>query len=245
MNEKKRSDSSVIWIAVGASAGVALLISAIVSVALNLPGFLLNRPREVPNLVGLSQKAAEELVEGNRFEIVIIGEEPSELEEGLIVKQYPNPKGKLRPGDMVRVILSSGRPTTKVPGLLGQNLIEATEALQAAGLIVSNVVSEHDSLPEDLVIGTDPERGSVVEKGSKVTLFVSLGPDLVEAPSVTNKKLSAARQIIEDAGFSVGEITYQVTTEYYQGIVMRQIPASGDLAPRGSEIDLIVAGVLR
>jgi beta-lactam-binding protein with PASTA domain len=107
------------------------------------------------------------------------------------------------------------------------------------------VVSKHDTLAEDLAIGTEPVAGTTVEKGSKVKLFVSLGPDFVEVPKVTGRKLSTASKIIREKGFAVGDITYKVTGEYYQGTVMQQTPKAGDMAPGGSSIDLVVAGVLR
>jgi len=245
MNEKKRSDSSVIWTSVGVSAGVALLISAFVTVGLNLPGFLFNRPREIPDLVGMNIEEAEERVAKDRFLILETGEEPSERSEGEILKQSPDAGTKLTPGDVIRVTVSRGRPAEEVPLLRGMELMQATQTLQAAGLVVADVVSKHDTLGEDLVIGTDPSHGVILEKGSKVTLFVSLGPDMIAVPSVTRKKLASATKIIEDNGFKVGDVTYQVTTEYYQGVVMRQDPQTGDLAPRGSKIDLVVAGVLR
>ncbi|MBD3286870.1 PASTA domain-containing protein [candidate division WOR-3 bacterium] len=245
MDEKNRSNSSVIWTAVGVSAGVALLISAFVTVGLNLPGFLFNRPREIPDLVGMSVEEAEDRVAQDRFVILETGEEPSERKEGEILEQYPEAGTKLTPGDIIRVVVSRGRPTVDVPFLRGMELMQATQTLQVAGLLVDDVVSQHDTLEEDLVIGTEPSYGLTLERGSKVTLFVSLGPDMSFIPSVTNKKLATAKQIITDNGFKVGDVSYQVTTEYYQGVVMKQSPQKGDLAPRGSKIDLVVAGVLR
>lgn len=245
MNEKKHSNSAIIWTTVGISAGVALLISTFVSVALNLPGFIFNRPREAPDLIGLTVEDAEEVVEEQRFVILVSGEEPSEYNEGKIVEQYPEAEARITPGDIIRVVLSSGRPTVEVPSLGGMKIMQATKALQASGLMVGDVVSRNDTLQEDLVIGTEPKSATTLEKGSKVTLYVSLGPEMSEVPSVIRKKLPTARKIITESGFLVGDVQYQVTTEYYQDVVMKQTPSKGDLAPKGSKIDIIVAGVLR
>jgi len=245
MNEQKRSNNRTLWISVLICAGVALLISAVVTIALQIPGFLARRPHPVPEIVGLSVAEAEEVVEPYRFVILPAGENPSDFDEGVILSQNPEPGESIRPGGIIRVVLSSGRPMIQVPQLAGLELVQATESLQSAGLFVSDVVSKYDTLPEDLVIGTDPEAGTTVEKGSKVELFVSLGPDLVEVPKVTGRKLSTVRKTIEEKGFVVGDITYQVTGEYYQGTVMKQTPKAGETAPKGSEIDLVVAEVLR
>jgi len=245
MNEQKRSNNRALWISVLICAGVALLISAGVTLGLQIPGFLARRPRPTPEIVGLSVEEAEVVVEPYHFVILPVGENPSDLEEGVILSQDPEPAEPICPGAIIRVVLSTGRPMIQVPQLAGLELVHATELLQAAGLFVSDVVSKYDTLAEDLVIGTDHEAGTAVEKGSKVTLFVSLGPELVEVPKVTGRKLSTARKTIEEQGFVVGAITYRVTGEYYQGTVMKQTPKAGEMAPKGSQIDLVVAGVLR
>jgi beta-lactam-binding protein with PASTA domain len=245
MNEQKRSNNRTPWVSVLICAGVALLISTVVTLGLQVPGFLARRPRPAPQIVGMSVEEAEGVVEPYRFVILPAGEDPSDFEEGVILSQNPEPGESIRPGGIIRVVLSSGRPMIQVPQLAGIGLVQATESLQSAGLFVSDVVSQHDTLAEDLVIGTAPEVGTTVEKGSRVELFVSLGPDLVEVPKVTGRKLSTVRKTIEEKGFVVGDITYQVTGEYYQGTVMKQTPKAGEMAPKGSQIDLVVAEVLR
>jgi serine/threonine-protein kinase len=245
MNEQKNIDSRILWITVLISAGVALLVSVIVSLALQIPSFLARRPRPTPEIQGLTLDEAEEAIARYRLVILPVGEEPSDLDEGLIVSQEPESGELIRSGGIVRVVLSSGKPMIEVPQLAGLELVQATDLLQSAGLFVEDVVSKHDTLTEDLVIGTEPAAGTSVEKGSKVRLFVSLGPELVEVPKVTGRKLSTASKIVKEKGFVVGDITYRVTGEYYQGTVMKQTPKAGDMAPKGSSIDLVVAGVLR
>lgn len=245
MNEQKKSNNRALWISVLVCAGVALLISVVVTFALQIPGFIARRPRPAPQIVGLSVEEAEEAVERCRFVILPVDEAPSDLEEGVILSQNPEPGQYIRPGGLIRVVLSSGKPLIEVPQLAGLELAQATELLQAAGLFVEDVISKHDTLAEDLVIGTDPAAETIVEKGSKAKLLVSLGPELLEVPKVTNRKLPAASKIIKEKGFVVGDITYQVTGEYYQGTVMKQTPKAGEVSPKGTQINLMVAGVLR
>lgn len=245
MHEHKKANSIPIWIVVLISAGVSLVIAALVSLAFQIPSLLAMRPRPAPDMVGLTVEEAEEETAKLKLLILAVGEEPSDFDEGVIIEQTPAAGEHIRSRQVVKVVLSSGRPQVKVPDLAGLDLVHATEMLQAAGLFVSDVVSRSDTVPEDLVIGTDPPQGTKIEKGSKLTLFVSLGPELIEVPKVRAKKLSSAKQILEEAGFTVGEVTYQVTGEYYRGTVMKQTPEAGKMAPRGSKINLVVAGVLR
>jgi beta-lactam-binding protein with PASTA domain len=245
MNEQKNIDSRTLWVTILISAGVALLVSAIVGLALQIPSFIARRPRPAPEIEGLTLNEADEAVARYHLLVLPVGEEPSDLDEGVIISQKPEPGELIRSGGVVRVVLSSGKPMVQVPQLAGLELVQATDLLESAGLFVEDVVSKHDTLAEDLAIGTEPVAGTTVEKGSKVKLFVSLGPDFVEVPKVTGRKLSTASKIIREKGFAVGDITYKVTGEYYQGTVMQQTPKAGDMAPGGSSIDLVVAGVLR
>ncbi len=245
MNENKNK-SNGIWITVLVSALVALVVSALVCLGFTLvPWLLAKRTVSVPSIVGLQLDEARERTARYRFEIVSWGEESSKLEEGAIVSQEPEPGTKIHPGSTIRVKISRGIPLVKLPDLAGFELSQATGALQTEGFFVSDVVSQHDTMPEDKIIATEPPAGVFLEKGSRVRLIVSLGQKQAEVPKVTGRKLTQAKQVIEDSGFTVGDIRTQVTTEYYQGTVMRQTPKAGELAPVGSKVDLIVAGVLR
>ncbi len=243
MHEQKKHLS--IWTVVLIAAGVALLVSAVVTVALNLPAILALRPYPAPDVVGMEMERAQDMVSDKRLVIVPVASESSELDEGSIISQVPRAGERIRRGDIIEVIISKGHPVVQIPKLKGMELAQATRTLQSAGLFVSDVVSHHDTLPEDIIIGTEPVVGVTLEKGSSVKLIVSLGPQLAEVPKVTRIKLLQAQRVIEEQGFNVGDIRYEVTTEYYQETVMRQTPEAGEMAPLGSEINLVVAGVLR
>ena len=63
-------------------------------------------------------------------------------------------------------------------------------------------------------------------------------------PRLIGKSLSTAKRIIKDKGLVVGNISYEVSTEFNVGIIMRQHPASGKKIELGSKINLVVATVL-
>ncbi len=245
MNDQKKNENRHIWMTVLISAAVALVVSLLVTAAFNIPVLLSFFSKPVPQFEGMTIKEAQLLSTKYHLVLTTVDEEPSEIKKGTILTQEPKAGTRLKRGEEIRVVVSSGKPTVKMPDLGGFDLIHATEMLQATGLFVEDVISKHDTMLEDLVIYTEPASGSPVEKGSKIILFVSLGPSEVEVPKVTGKRLTEAKSILEEKGFSLGDIRYEVTTEYYQGIIMRQTPKAGEKAAKGSEVDLVVAGVLR
>ena len=69
-------------------------------------------------------------------------------------------------GSTVTVTVSSGPPTVLIPDVLGMTVVQATDAIQSAGLQVSQV----NGNPLGNVKSTDPPVGSSVDVGSSVTL---------------------------------------------------------------------------
>jgi len=63
-------------------------------------------------------------------------------------------------------------------------------------------------------------------------------------PRLIGKSLSTAKRIIEENGFVVGSVSWEVSIDYNVGIIMRQRPSAGQTVKKGSKIDLVVATVL-
>ena len=70
------------------------------------------------------------------------------------------------------------------------------------------------------------------------------GVETVKVPNVIHRSFSSAKRIIENNGFRVGNVRYEVSTEYNVGIVIRQNPSAGREAKKGTAIDVVVATVL-
>ncbi|MEO0206513.1 MAG: PASTA domain-containing protein, partial [candidate division WOR-3 bacterium] len=97
---------------------------------------------------------------------------------------------------------------------------------------------------KDKIISTLPGAGSRAKKGDAVAIVLSGGAESVDVPRVIGRALSTAKRIIEEKGFVVGSVSYEVSTEFDVGIIMAQNPRAGTKAKKGSKIDLVVATVL-
>jgi serine/threonine-protein kinase len=78
-----------------------------------------------------------------------------------------------------------------------------------------------------------------VAEGSTVTVFFSDGPE--EVPNVVGKQEDVARQILENAGFTVKVFTDDSPTDKEPGTVLEQTPEAGTTQPSGTQIVLIVS----
>jgi serine/threonine-protein kinase len=91
------------------------------------------------------------------------------------------------------------------------------------------------------VITTQPGPGSVIERGTEVTLQVSRGPEQVEVPDVVGQAEDDARDALQDAGLSVGEVTEEESSDEEPGTVLEQDPAAGAAVDRGANVNLVIA----
>jgi len=127
----------------------------------------------------------------------------------------------------------------RVPGVTGETETTATLRLQGAGFEV-----EADRLPngqpEGTVIEQDPRGGEQAEKGSTVTLSVSLGPAPVKVPDVTGKSRSKAEKRLKRAGFEV-TVEEVFDESVPAGRVIETSPAAGTLLVPGQTVTLVVS----
>ena len=102
-----------------------------------------------------------------------VGEEESNAPVGRVLRQSPSAGKELEPGSTVAIVVSSGRETVKMPGVVGSERREAVEEVRAAGL--TPVVEEEETRNEakiGLVTRQSPSGGSELTPGAEVTLIV-------------------------------------------------------------------------
>ena len=141
-------------------------------------------------------------------------------------------------------LLAGGSPiaeTVAVPDVSNKPAVEAFEELQALDLKVKPISENSVTIPPDVVIRTDPPAGTDVDKGSTVDVYVSAGVEEFNVPNVTGETEADARRRIEEQGFTVGVVTYEVTVETEAGIVTDQSPEGGTTQAPGTPVDLTVS----
>ena len=200
----------------------------------------------VPDLLGSTTEQARVISEQRGLLLVVGGEEESEkYTENLICRQTPLPGSAVHTKSTVTVFISQGSSYIVLPDFKGQGLSETTVRLSELGLRVGEVKSEENATVEkDKIISTEPKAGSRVNKGEVISVTLSRGVELVKVPKLAGRSLSTAKRVIEENGFEVGVVSWEVSIDYNVGIIMRQNPGAGMMAKKGSKINLVVATVL-
>lgn len=227
---------------------VSLFTSIIVCVIFFfvVPALRVTPDTMVPDLLGSTTEQARSIAEQRGLLLVVGGEEESEkYTENLICRQAPLPGSAVRTKSTVTIFISKGSSHIILPDFKGQGLSAMTVRLSELGLKVGEVRSEEDAtVDKDKIISTEPKAGSRVNKGDVISVVLSRGVELVKVPKLTGRSLSTAKRVIEENGFEVGAVSWEVSIDFNVGIIMRQNPGAGQMAKKGSKINLVVATVL-
>ncbi|MEO0123943.1 MAG: PASTA domain-containing protein [candidate division WOR-3 bacterium] len=230
---------------------VSFLVSLITSIVVCVLFFFvlpIGKSGEVviPDLTGSTPEQARVIAENRGLLLVVGGEEENDkYADNQICRQTPLPGSIVRSKSSITVFISKGSSSVIIPDLKGLGLSEATIRLNELGLRIGDIKTEENSTVEkDKIVTTLPSSGSKAKKGDAITIVLSGGAEMIEVPRVIGRALSTAKRIIEEKGFVVGSVSYEVSTEFDVGIVMAQNPRAGTKARKGSKVDLTVATVL-
>ncbi|MCZ6507395.1 MAG: PASTA domain-containing protein [Acidobacteria bacterium] len=140
-----------------------------------------------------------------------------------------------------RFVRSGG---TEVPDLVGLPFEQLAEAVADYGLDYrSKEGSERydDAVPFGHVLLQSPPAGSLVKRGARVDVVLSLGSQLMAVPDVRGEALQAAQVTLAAAGLAVGRTARVHTVRAQPGTVFEQFPPPGERVGRASTVDLYLA----
>jgi serine/threonine protein kinase/beta-lactam-binding protein with PASTA domain len=117
-----------------------------------------------------------------------------------------------------------------VPRLEGRPVEQAQRVAVARGFdfeISRNTFSS--TVDPGQVVSQSLPSGREVEEGSVLSVVVSKGPEFIDVPSVVGLPLGRAREEIQDARLTVGNVEKVFDNEVPKGEVIEQNPAGGQL----------------
>jgi eukaryotic-like serine/threonine-protein kinase len=134
----------------------------------------------VPDVRGVPAAQARATLEGLGFEVFEYQEVSSTVAAGLVIRTFPDTSAAA--GSEIEMAVSAG-DYVEVPNVIGENVIEAIETLQNAGLTVRNVspqscafISQRlddfdcDTFPSGGVVSATLDWGDVVERNSPIDI---------------------------------------------------------------------------
>ncbi|MFV0556410.1 MAG: Stk1 family PASTA domain-containing Ser/Thr kinase [Lactovum sp.] len=97
------------------------------------------------------------------------------------------------------VILNSGEDKTYVPEIVGKTQKTAEEEIREKGLKVGQVIKEESKEEEGIVIRVSPSENSLVDKNSKINIYVSSGSEEASESSSSSSSSSSENTVLMPA----------------------------------------------
>ncbi len=221
-----------------------LILLALAAIAFG--AYALLKPQEVavPNVIGRTSATAAQILQNQGFEVQIDPAVNADVEKDRVFAQNPGAGDTADEGSTVHLRVSSGPGQAAVPSVTGLPRAEAEQQLTNAGMKSKVEQQFSDTVKKGVVISTSPQVGTLVERGTTVTLTVSKGKEQVAVPDVGGETEDNARSAIESAGLRVGKVTEEESDED-PGTVIDQSPAAGKQVAKGATVDLTVAKAVK
>ena len=193
---------------------------------------------DCPNLVGLNIDTAKM----NYPDIIIIERDrgySDEYDYNVIIDQDIKSGKAIKEGTTVQVTISNGKNKVDVPDVYDLYYEEARKKIETSGLVPVIKEKNDETIAQNHVISTSPQKGTPVDKGSEVILYVSLGKEVKYkvVKDVTGLSVEDAKTILE--GFVV--VVKEKDSELYEGKVISQSVPEGTSYGVGQEIIIYVS----
>jgi uncharacterized repeat protein (TIGR01451 family) len=196
----------------------------------------------VPDLKGVTPTQARTMLEAAGCILGTVTDagpgNPADL--GKVVDQGPKAATPVPLGTPVDITV--GGPLCTVPSLVGLTVDQARTKLEDAGCKLGTVTTGPTGNPEDAgkITTQTPPAGEKVKPSTTVDVVVN--PPACVVPSVAGLTEAEAKAKVEAAGCRVGEVKPGPDNPDQAGKVVDQGPTGGTEVPRGTEVNLTVAG---
>ena len=193
----------------------------------------------MPNLVGMDYNQAHEAYPN--LDIQVEATEFSELEKDKIFEQSIPEGDDVKKGEIVKVKVSLGAKTVKVPNVINYHYIIAGEALRAQGLDVEYQYQTNDEFEEEIVFDTEPAALEQVAPGSTVLVYVSKGSEIEEIvmEDFVGKNIADAK--VQCGIWGIGVKTEKKDSSEEEGTILKQSIEKGEKVTADSTITFTVS----
>ncbi len=160
---------------------------------------------------------------------------------GQIIDQNPVAGTEITPGQRVILFVSKGPAVEQIPDLENRPVLAAMNIISQLGWLASTSEEASETIPEGLVIRTEPPAQSKLSPGSRVEIVISSGLPVMIVPSVTSLLEDSAVQILEEEGFQINLIEELLPTESVNdGRVISQSPQPEIEVELGTIVTIVV-----
>jgi beta-lactam-binding protein with PASTA domain/tRNA A-37 threonylcarbamoyl transferase component Bud32 len=156
-----------------------------------------------------------------------------------VIDQDPNAGEQAKEGSTVTLEVSGGPGDVRVPSVEGLPKERALKELNKVDLKVTVDPKASDTVHKDVAIRTVPKEGTSVQRGTRIRLFVSSGPEQVSVPDVVGLSRSSAESEIEDSGLKAA--IEEQDSDKPKDEVISQSPPAGTQLDHGERVTITIS----
>lgn len=194
-----------------------------------------------PNLVGMDIEEAKKQYSKFNIEVESSAFHDS-YDKDVIYYQNVKPGMTVKEKSTIKVKISSGVQSFSLADYTNFEENQVYAILTDNDIEFTTITEYNDDIPEGYVIKTEPGADTVVDSGTVVIIYVSMGPKTTYAtvPNVLGYKLNDAKLMLNSAGIKIGSVT-RVDSTQAGSVILDQSLSAGTQVQRGTTIDLVIA----
>jgi eukaryotic-like serine/threonine-protein kinase len=192
----------------------------------------------VPAVAGLSASSARAELSSAGLVVSGTARYSNTVPAGEVIRTDPTAGTRVTHGGKITLISSLGPVLITVPPVTGQPVAQADQALTAAGLTPAQPTYQPSAtIPQGVVIATNPVAYTHWPKTKPVGLVVSAGPPL---PNLVGQPISTAQAEASTDGFSLNQITVTNSSQPADTVI-KQSPAPDTPITSGEVVSVWVS----
>ena len=195
--------------------------------------------KTVPQVTGDTLAQAQAAISKAGLKSTVHRQTSDVVKKGTVIGTSPSSGSIISAGSTVTIDLSTGPQKIQVPNVRGKSASAANAQLSNLGFQVNQQSAQNASAAPDTVTQQNPHGGSMLPKGSTVTIYVASGGS--KLPSVVGENVNVAEGQLQNAGFTYN-VVYKSVTGVQDGTVLSQSPHHiGNYYPPNTQVTLTVA----
>lgn len=196
---------------------------------------------EVPFVEGLTEEEAKKKLNDQQLGYRAVNQSSTTVEAGLVIQQQTRAGTMVEKNSTITLVISVGPESVKVPNVVGYKQKEATVAIENLGLTVGSVKEEYSDTQEaGKVIRLDPESGSDVAPGTKITMVISKGKEKVAVPRLVGLDKDRALDLLKQQGLEPEVVEVKDAAAPY-GKVISQAYDPEEYVEKGTVVTITVS----
>ena len=196
-----------------------------------------------PAVLGYTKEDAEATIKAKDPDAFITWKEDfsDDYEKGYVMSQYPAADRDAAFGSDVIIYISTGPKSFTIPYVYFLTEAQAEKKLRDAGLKTKVDYINSSEIETGKVIETNPPKDTLVVVGEEVTIFVSIGPEIITVPSLIGKTVEQAKALLTGLGLVLGTPSYESSEVYPAGQITYQSNTANEKMEKGDVIDVLVS----